>query len=546
MGQYRDISDDTNNRQSDKSANAARNALKEINDDRDKNQAAGKDSPKIGDSIKKDGRIDAGKPEDLYGDDDMPDAPGGSTPGAAAGVASAIEGMADAPGGSAAGAAAGAAGAAEGMGDALGKGRPGAGPDSGSESLDGQIAGGLGRKGEEAKLQVNPNDPFDGKGLADIIPANVDQSGLGTCFFESALASQANSEEGKKTIQNMIKSNDDGSYTVTFPGDKNHPVTVTKNDLEESAKKGQVTDQGKWARVIETAFMKYDGLAQYGEGITELQDDSGIPKFAKVNQTGRALELLTGKSASTESVSDLNIDNHELTLGSASKENVARTMQDALKRGDPITAAATDAGFLSHLGMNDSGKMVGDHVYSVLDYDPKTQEVTVRNPWNTNEGTPFEKKDDKGNTVYNTIDGITPGPNGTLKMSLDTFMKDFSDVNVAGENPDLNNANNLKDDVVRRVEAEANFAGDLVTGNWSDLGKDAADIYNKQKQIHEDVAYGVTDWGWRQFDESVTNAVKGVEVAQDVASSVADKTKDVVLDVKDKAEDLIDKWNPFS
>src|SRR5579883_1061530 len=95
-----------------------------------------------------------------------------------------------------------------------------------------------------------------------ISPNGVEQGGAGDCFFEASLSSLASTAQGQEAIKNMVTTNNDGTYTVKFPGDPNHPVTVTQQDLDK-AKQGpnaQVQDMNGTMAIVETAFQKYDQI----------------------------------------------------------------------------------------------------------------------------------------------------------------------------------------------------------------------------------------------------------------------------------------------
>jgi hypothetical protein len=212
----------------------------------------------------------------------------------------------------------------------------------------------------------------------NINPSGVDQSTVGDCFFEAALASLANSPKGQEKIKDMIKTNSDGSYTVTFPGDKSNPVTVTQKDLAANTSNSQVADSGNWAKIVETGFLKYDHAEQYGHGLNALQSE-GIPNLGNIAYSDKALHLLTGQDTSTDAIGFTNIDNREITLGNTSQANIKNAIENSLKSGEPITATTT-AGFEKFLGANSSGPLESSHVFSVTGYDAKTGMVTVRNP----------------------------------------------------------------------------------------------------------------------------------------------------------------------
>ena len=78
----------------------------------------------------------------------------------------------------------------------------------------------------------------------------VEQTTNGTCWFEATAAALAGTAKGREDISNAITSNKDGSYTVTFPGDKTHPINVTQADLDKMG----INDSAQWAKVLQAAI----------------------------------------------------------------------------------------------------------------------------------------------------------------------------------------------------------------------------------------------------------------------------------------------------
>jgi len=331
----------------------------------------------------------------------------------------------------------------------------------------------------------------------NINPSGVDQSTVGDCFFEAALASLASSPKGQEKIKDMIKTNKDGSFTVTFPGDKANPVTVTQKDLAANTSNSQVADSGNWAKIIETGFLKYDHAEQYGHGLNALQSE-GIPNLGNIAYSDKALHLLTGQDVSTDAIGFTNIDNREITLGNTSQENIKNAIENSLKSGEPITATTT-AGFEKYLGANSSGPLESSHVFSVTGYDAKTGMVTVRNPWGSNEGTALAK-------VGITKDGIKTLPDGQLEMSLNTFTSHFNSINFAGQNPYLNDAENIGKDALHQLGDGGKFGKDLFTGNFGKLGGDLWNFAKGDWQTTSDILYGITDSGERAVKTVLSDA----------------------------------------
>lgn len=239
--------------------------------------------------------------------------------------------------------------------------------------------------GTEGPAGANSH-PFTKAEISSGGSSGIQQGNHGDCWFEASLAAVARTPDGQQQLADMIVQNPDRSYTVTFPGDKNNPVTVTADDIKKFGAK----DSADWAKVVETAMDKKDP----GE-----VDGGGDPK--------KALSLLTGKN--------VNQDNLFQGLWNSSPDRVASTLQQALSTGNPVVASAR-AGWDTY-----SGPAVKNHEYTVESYDPATQTVKLRNPWGT------------GNRATgDTAGGITELGNGEVSMSLNTFMNQFQDVTYVG------------------------------------------------------------------------------------------------------------------
>ncbi len=227
--------------------------------------------------------------------------------------------------------------------------------------------------------------------------------------------------------------NHDGSYRVTFPGDKEHPVTVTDGDLE----KYLTMNNAGWANILETAFLKMDN-AKVDGGIAAI-DFSRAP----VVDPTQALSLLTGHGGTGHA----SLAGESGTVGTPISV-LQNDIQKALHDGEPIIATsdpvpngdgvAGDRGiYYPKPGVN--WPIVGDHEFSVLGYDPKSQIIVLQNPWGTDDS------DGQGGELRKagqTVDGMTNEGNGQLKMSLGTFDKHLTDLDFAtnvdsGSNNDI-------------------------------------------------------------------------------------------------------------
>jgi hypothetical protein len=223
--------------------------------------------------------------------------------------------------------------------------------------------------------------------LAAITPEAVHQGNLGDCYFLAPVASLA--ATNPQAIKDMIRDNGNNTYTVTFPGDPTHPVTVdapTDAELAKYAHNDQAN--GDWVNVLEKAHRKYTGR--------ETEDPGDNPQ--------KAITLLTGKNTI-----DDDLTGGFARIGRTTEENVAKDIKNAMKDGRVITADTSDGNFLrDYLGAdNNPGELVHNHAFAITGFDEKTNMITMRNPW--------------GND----------GKEGTFQISLDDFYNKFSDMQIA-------------------------------------------------------------------------------------------------------------------
>lgn len=239
------------------------------------------------------------------------------------------------------------------------------------------------------------------EGKDSISPQAVRQTNYGDCWFMATVSGMARTEEGKESIKNMIEDNHDGTYTVTFPGDPKHPVTVDEPTQAELAYGAHTGNNGMWLAVLEKAYGKYEG---------KRADEKKRVDADNIGDGGdsvKAHKILTGKDAKWDYLPDV------------SKEETHRQLDEAMREGRPVTAGirketGEDWGLAD--GKSDAGGLDTDHEYTVTKYDPEKKLVTVRNPWGHG-----EPKDADGNAKDGKNDG-------EVTMTLDEFYKNFHDV----------------------------------------------------------------------------------------------------------------------
>ncbi len=230
--------------------------------------------------------------------------------------------------------------------------------------------------------------------LESIKPDAIKQGMIGNCYFESAVASLAATEP--EAIQKMIKDNGDGTFTVTFPGASDEPITVKAPTEAEMGLYNQGGKDGTWACVLEKAYGAYcqnhffsRGPFNLGGGDTPAEGGDGGEIFH-----GRAMSLLTGRDR----------DNQNLTF--TSDAEVAKRLDAALNGAQKRPVLA---GINNNFFKDETGDGFPDaHIYSVIAFDPKGPDggtVTIRNPWG-----------DGDNTTR-----------GTIKISVKKFRANFSE-----------------------------------------------------------------------------------------------------------------------
>lgn len=222
-------------------------------------------------------------------------------------------------------------------------------------------------------------------GVQGISTDDVQQGGVGDCYFLSALAGLA--KQRPQDIVDMIKDNRNGTYTVKLKGGK-VSVTVdkpTNPELNRYASRGP--NNSIWVAVIEKAYAKYlnNNAGEYDKiikagikgsmGLSGLLLSDYIDKISilqkKVPQEkiigqfiSTGINLVTGKSTDTD------------MLMVTSNSTIREKLKKALNNDKIVILSAT-----KWFGGSKEKKIPDAHVYTVLSYDPKTDTVRVRNPW---------------------------------------------------------------------------------------------------------------------------------------------------------------------
>lgn len=212
---------------------------------------------------------------------------------------------------------------------------------------------------------VNGKPDFSNNGMPCI--DDVKQEGYGDCYFDASIAALA--QKHPDQIKNMIHDNGNGTFTVTFPhqkdngagnlwglfGDSYHDVKVTVSDKDLPSNATNAGDgNAKWPEVLEAAYAKVNG---------------GYSKIGNGGNPTSAMTTLTGKSADYYSPSD-----------------GAGKIEQALKDGKMVTVLTpkSDGDQAGAENGTNPHSLVGEHAYTVTGVtkgpDGKTY-VELRNPW---------------------------------------------------------------------------------------------------------------------------------------------------------------------
>ncbi len=224
-----------------------------------------------------------------------------------------------------------------------------------------------------------------GRPTSSIVAAAITQGYIGDCYFEASLAAVAKNHP--KTIFDSINDNHNGTYTVTFPGAKNEPITIKSPTQAEQGLYNHASRYGIWASVMEKAYGEYCRRHFWRRSIFNLTGGHTPAEGAAGGGYHPTIALLLGRSAK----------NYDLTSPMFIKEKLT----DAFTHG--ATRAVIARPYTTFLPGSTLDKFRTVHFYTVLGFTPNA-------------------KDDSLVTVWDSVDGEQ------RDVTLKTFMKNFNEV----------------------------------------------------------------------------------------------------------------------
>jgi hypothetical protein len=200
-------------------------------------------------------------------------------------------------------------------------------------------------------------------------PADVRQGAIGNCYFPAALAAVASTSP--QAIKDMVKQNQDGTYTVRFyeNGNKSRPVEVkVDGDLYVRAFGGPIYGSSLggtntkdkmelWYPIIEKAYAQWKG---------------SYDAIGNGGSAGRVMSEVLGRSQGYEWIS------------SGSEDRLFNRIKSDIAKGIPVAAGTYGSDQASRY--TNTG-IYANHAYSILGVEEKNGEkfVKLRNPWGQSE-----------------------------------------------------------------------------------------------------------------------------------------------------------------
>lgn len=229
----------------------------------------------------------------------------------------------------------------------------------------------------EQQKNASANTNFDINGMIEAFA----QGQIGDCWLLSSLQALSNSEEGRKMLQDAVKVNEDGTYTVKFDG-VDWEQTFTDADLRTARNSGVYSSGDDDALLMEVAVQRF--LEQARNGQVKLSDTTSQVIDSTVSIGDNPLDggtsvavlahLLTGSTNSDSAYNS--VEANELLNKLQNNDNAVATL--SFRPDDNGILNTLNAGSVTTGANADSG-----HLWSVKSVNG--DKVTLINPWNSSQ-----------------------------------------------------------------------------------------------------------------------------------------------------------------
>jgi hypothetical protein len=225
------------------------------------------------------------------------------------------------------------------------------------------------------------HDLYAGDPLKSIVQGGVAQGTINDCYFSATVEAISQTDPAK--IQKMITENNNGTYTVEFPGKLpwEKPITVTGPSEAEMGLYNGGSTSGCWASVLEKAYGQYlEDHTFHGPKTPEQGADGD-------GYSPMVMALLTGHFPEVK-----------VPLMMKASE-LSRTLHEALESKPPrAVTGLVPKDLLGDTETTPDGLCHRNHFYAILgiftDSKDGVEKVWLGNPWNLD---PTGKPNNKDN-----------------------------------------------------------------------------------------------------------------------------------------------------